>query len=60
MTLTIGRNGRVTAVRDGETFYGIYRSGGFLMNGHMHTVTRRGDGIRTYNQTTGETVDYRP
>ena len=60
ITLTIGRNGRVTAVRDGETFYGTYRSGGFMMNGHMHTVTRRGNGIRTYNQTTGETVDYRP
>lgn len=58
VTLTVTRNGQVTAVRDGQTYYGTYTSTGFTMNGHNHTVTRRTNGIRTYNRTTGETVDY--
>ena len=57
--LTIDRNGRVTAYRGGQTYYGSYSGNSFMMNGHNHLVTRNGSGIRTYNQTTGENVDYR-
>lgn len=58
ITLTINRNGRVTAVNQGQTFYGRYNRGSIYLNNDTSTVTRRGNGIRTYNRDTNQTTDY--
>lgn len=55
---TIDANGRVTENINGRISYGTYYNGVITLNGNNSTVTRTRNGIRTYNQTTGETSDY--
>ena len=55
---TIEGNGRVVLYSGGRTFYGTYYNGVMTLNGDTSTVTRIRNGIRTYNQSTGETSDY--
>ena len=57
--LTINSNGQVTVVNGGQTFYGTFYNGSITLNGDVSTVTRNGNGIRTYNQTNGQTTNYR-
>ena len=58
ITLTIQRDGTATAVLNGESFTGGYQNGRLYINNNWSTVTRLGNGIRTYNQNTGSTTDY--
>lgn len=58
ITLTINRNGRVTAVNNGQTFYGRFYRNMIYLNGDTSTITRSGNGVRTYNRNTGATTDY--
>jgi len=55
---TIEANGRVVEYTGGQTNYGSYYNGVMSLNGSTSTVTRTRNGIRTYNQSTGETSDY--
>ena len=57
--LTINASGSVTAIVDGQTFYGTYNQGSILLNNDSSTVSRNGNGIRTYNRNTGQTTNYR-
>jgi hypothetical protein len=56
---TIEANGRVVENINGRVSYGTYYNGVITLNGNQSTVTRTASGIRTYNQSTGETSDYR-
>jgi hypothetical protein len=56
---SIDSNGRVTEYTGGGTNYGSYYNGVMTLNGSNSTITRTRNGIRTYNQSTGETSDYR-
>lgn len=58
ITLTINRNGQVTAINGGQTFYGSFYRSNITLNGDVSTVSRNGNGVRTYNRNTGETTDY--
>lgn len=58
VTMTINRNGQVTSVINGQTFYGRFYRGSIYAGNEVATVTRMGNGIRTYNQTTGQTIDF--
>lgn len=58
ITLTIERGGRATANLDGQSYTGGYVNGRLYINNDWSTVTRSGNGIRTYNQNTGATTDY--
>jgi len=55
---TIEANGRVVEDINGRVSYGSYNNGVIMLNGNSSTVTRTRNGIRTYNQSTGETSDY--
>lgn len=57
--LTINGNGQVTAIVNGMTYYGTYYNGAITLNGDVSTVTRNGNGIRTYNTNNRETTNYR-
>ena len=57
--LTINSNGQVTVANGGQTFYGTYYNGSITVNGDVSTVTKNGNGIRTYNQNNGQTTNYR-
>ena len=57
--LTINANGSVTANVGGQTFYGNYYQGSIVLNNDTSTVSRNGNGIRTYNRNTGQTTNYR-
>lgn len=59
ISLTITGNGQVTVVNGGVTYYGTYYNGSIILNGDASTVTRNGNGIRTYNRNTGQTTNYR-
>lgn len=59
ITLTINSNGRVTAVNNGQTYYGRYYSGQIYLNNDVSTVSRSGNGISTYNRSNGQTTVYR-
>ena len=56
--MTIDRSGRITVVSAGQTYYGRYLRGQMLLNNDVSTITRRGNGIRTYNRNLGQTTDY--
>lgn len=58
ITLTIARNGRVTVINGGQTFYGTYYRNNITVNSDISTVSRNGNNIRTYNRSTGQTTDY--
>lgn len=57
--LTILNNGQVTATVNGVMYYGTYYNGAITLNGDVSTVTRNGNGIRTYNTSNRETTNYR-
>ncbi len=57
--LTISNNGQVTAFVNGQTYYGTYYNGAITLNGDVSTVTRNGNGIRTYNTNNRDTTNYR-
>ncbi len=57
--MTIDRNGRVTSEVDGQSFQGRYYNGSIYSPGSTATVNRRGNGLRTYNQTSGQNIDFR-
>ena len=57
--LTINSNGSVTANVGGQTYYGTYYEGSITLNNDTSTVSRDGDGIKTYNRSTGQTTNYR-
>lgn len=59
ISLSLNSNGQVTANVNGQTYYGTYYNGAITLNGDVSTVTRNGNGIRTYNSTTGQTTTYR-
>lgn len=58
VTMTINRNGQVTSVINGQTFYGRFYRGSIYAGNEVATVTRSGNGIRTYNRTTGQTIEF--
>ncbi len=57
--MTIAANGTITLSNNGQTFYGSFYNNTMTLNGDVSTITRTGNGIRTYNQRTGETTNYR-
>ena len=59
ISLTINRNGQVTAMVNGQMYYGNYYNGSLTLNGDTSTVSRNGNGIRTYNTSTRQTTNYR-
>lgn len=56
--LTIDNNGRITLYTAGQTTSGRYWKGYIYLDGNRSTVTKNGNKIRTYNETTGESSDY--
>ncbi len=59
ISLTINSNGQVTAMVNGQMYYGNYYNGSLTLNGDTSTVSRDGNGIRTYNTSTRQTTRYR-
>src|ERR1044072_6318210 len=57
-TMTIDRNGRISINTAGQTTYGNYWRGKIYLDGNSSTITKVGNNIRTYNESTGETSDY--
>jgi len=57
--LTIGSDGRITAVVDGVPAYGTYYNGSIFIYNSSSTVTRQGDGFRTVDGNSGEITIYR-
>lgn len=58
--MTINRNGGVLVINSGLSYNGRYYNGQIYLNNDVSTVSRSGrNGIRTYNQSLGQTTDYR-
>ncbi len=57
--MVIENDGRITLFNQGRTSFGTYYNGTITIDGITSTVSRAGNGIRTYNQATGEVSDYR-
>ncbi|MEO8572614.1 MAG: hypothetical protein ABI481_01500, partial [Pyrinomonadaceae bacterium] len=57
-SFSISSNGVVTENAGGYVNTGTYRNGSIFLNGNQSSVTRTANGIRTYNNSTGETSDY--
>ncbi len=57
-TLTINQNGTVSVFANGQTYYGTYYRNELTLNNDVSTISRDGDGIRTYNRNTGQTTNY--
>lgn len=55
---TVEASGRVIEDINGRISYGTYYNDVITLNGNPSTVTRTPNGIRTYNQATGEVSDY--
>ena len=58
VTMTIDGNGRVTSVIGDQTFTGRFYRGSIYANGETATLTRTQTGFRTYNTSTGQTIDF--
>lgn len=58
ITLTIARNGQVTANVNGSVSYGTYYRGNLNINGAQSNVSQSGNGIRTRRNDNGETINY--
>ncbi|MGH9946313.1 MAG: hypothetical protein ACRD6X_03860 [Pyrinomonadaceae bacterium] len=56
--MTISANGQATVNANGTLYNGNYINGFLVFDGQNSTLTRIGNGIRTYNQSTGETSNY--
>lgn len=59
ITLSLNQNGQVTALVNGQTYFGTYYQGSITLNGDVSTVSRNGNGIRTYNTSNRQTTNYR-
>lgn len=59
ISLQIDRNGRITVVNNGQTYYGRYYGGQMYLNNDVSSISRNGNGIQTYNRNTGATTNYR-
>lgn len=59
ITMTIGSDGRISLYTNGQTYYGTYYQNSINLNNDVSTVSQIRNGIRTYNQRTGETTEYR-
>lgn len=59
ITLTIAKNGSVTARIGGSTIRGTYFRGAITIDGAVSRVTRSGRGIITTRDDTGEAIVYR-
>lgn len=58
--MSIDRSGRVTSLVSGQTYYGRYYYGNIYdQNGGVASVSRDGNGIRTYNRSTNEYLNFR-
>ncbi|MGB7207649.1 MAG: hypothetical protein WBD27_03210 [Pyrinomonadaceae bacterium] len=57
-TLTINQNGTASVYANGQTYYGTYYRNELTLNNDVSTISRDGDGIRTYNRNTGQTTNY--
>lgn len=58
ITLTINSNGRIDVVNQGQSYQGRFYNNRIYLNNDVSTIQRWGNGIRTYNQSTGQTTDY--
>jgi len=60
VTMTIASNGQVQSNIGGQIYYGRYTSQGIRSNddGSLASISRLGNGIRTYNRSTGQTIDF--
>ena len=58
ITLTITRNGQVTANINGSMSYGTYYRGNLNMNGAQSNVSQWGNGLRTRRNDNGEIINY--
>ena len=58
--MTIAANGQVQTNIGGQLYYGRYTNGGIRADGDgsFSTVSRIGNGIRTVNRNTGQTIDF--
>lgn len=56
--MTINANGTVTVDNQGRPSNGRYRNGTIVLDGVVSTLTQYGNGIRTYNRSSGEVSDY--
>jgi len=56
--LTLDRNGRVTVVNNGQTYSGSYYRNQIYVNGDVSDISRNGNGLRTYNRSSGDTTFY--
>lgn len=55
---TIEESGRVIENIEGRISYGTYHNGVVTLNGNDSTIERTNNGLRTFNQATGEVSDY--
>lgn len=60
VTMTIASNGQVQSNIGGQVYYGRYTNQGIRSNddGSLASISRLGNGIRTYNRSTGQTIDF--
>jgi len=58
ITLSIGRDGRVQAVNGGQSYDGTFYNNRIYLNGDTSTISRNGNGVRTYNQSNGQYTNY--
>ena len=57
-TMVINSNGSVTVNDQGRYSQGTYNNGNINLEGTTSSITRTGNGIRTYNRSSGEVSDY--
>lgn len=58
-TMVINNSGQITLYINNDVQYGRWENGMISLGGNMSTVTQTRNGFRTFNQSTGETSDYR-
>ena len=58
ITITMNDDGRVSVVNGGQSYYGRYYQDRLYLNNDVSTVSKNGNGIRTYNQNTNQTTYY--
>ena len=57
--LTINGNGQVTVINNGQSYPGTFYNNTITVNGDTSTLTQTRRGLSTFNQTTGQTTEYR-
>ena len=58
ITITMSDEGQVTVNNDGQSYYGRYYQDRLYLNNDVSTVSKNGNGIRTFNQNTNQTTYY--